>query len=285
MLKKNAVKEVKKKLTPAERSEIAKDRWAKRRKDGWNAAKVAREAVQGVDTSIAEEHPVIVTIQAGSPPPVAPGIPVIPQNPTPEQPPVAPESIVAVVEERTFQAVQHMQDMLLSSSGMRAHIESDGGKTLASVAPQLIPVAPKKQKRYTGPKEFSVALKAAENRLAKAIVERAEAAGKMAMLQAEIPSLVQIISALKGQQSIPAVPYDPYATNAQFQSPMSQQYVAPVNPLAAIQAAMATAPVSRASGGAMQFSPEMVGSLEGPDDDDPDRFIAGPNAGGGWIGG
>lgn len=272
MPKKIVAKETKKKLTPEERSAVAKARWANRRET----------AVNDVRDILAKDQE--ETIHAESPLPVVPDQPPTPQTPTPEQPPVAPESIVAVVDERMYQASQYTQDKLLSSSGMRVKVESDGGKTLDYAASQLVPVAPKKQKRYTGPKEFSVALKAAESRLAKAVVERAEYSGKLAAVQAEIPSLLQIIAALKGQQNIPVVNYDPY-TNASFQTPMPQQYAAPQNPLAAIQAAMATPPVSRASGGAMQFSPEMVGSLEGPDDDDPDRFIAGPNAGGGWIGG
>lgn len=272
MPKKIAVKETKQKLTPAERSQIAKDRWAKRR---GTVSEVNTANAKAIVVDWPESKPE-ETIQVGSPPPVAPDHLATPQTPTPDQPPVAPESGI---------------DNGMSGEPVNLAPFRPAPSIMAipyvpyEPTPQLTPVAPKKQKRYTGPKEFSVALKAAESRLAKAIVERAEAAGKMAMLQAEIPSLVQIISALKGQQNIPAAPYDPYATNAQFQAPMPQQYAAPVNPLAAIQAAMATPPVSRASGGAMQFSPEMVGSLEGPDDDDPDRFIAGPNAGSGWIGG
>jgi len=172
-------------------------------------------------------------------------------------------------------------------------IDNGQGTTVAAAvpnttpAPQLTPVRAPKQKRYTGPKEFSVALKAAEGRLAKAIVERAEAAGKMAMLQAEIPSLVQIISALKGQQNIPAAPYDLSGmVPSAYQAPIPQPYQTPQSPLAAIQAAQPAAPVSRASGGAMQFGPEVFGALEGPEDDDIDKFITGPAAaGGGWIGG
>ena len=159
-------------------------------------------------------------------------------------------------------------------------------------APQLAPVAPKKQKRYTGPKEFSVALKAAENRLAKAIVERAQASGQLAMLQAEIPSLIQIINALKGQQNVPVASYDTSAilTNATaIQTPMpnfqsiGNPYHSPVD-LGAIQAAMAQPPASRAVGNAIQFSPAEVGTLEGPDDDDnEDKFLTGPMATGQWV--
>ena len=45
-------------------------------------------------------------------------------------------------------------------------------------------------------KEFGKAHSYAEKRLAEALKERAEAMGKVAMLNAEIPSLVQIIRAL-----------------------------------------------------------------------------------------
>jgi hypothetical protein len=141
-------------------------------------------------------------------------------------------------------------------------------------------VAPKRPKRYTGPKEFSVALKAAENRLAKAINERAEAMGKLAGLNAEIPSLLQIIQALKGSNNLPPAQYD-FSGSV----PNAQAFQAPIDPQAALMAAMAAPPVSRAQGNAVQFGPDVVGSLEGPDDDDPDRFITGPQAGPGWIGG
>lgn len=260
---KTAVKDMKQKLTAAERSQIAKDRWAKRRKN-------EPQEIHGIAANVIYAPPETNFPVQGF---IEDNQPTAPQPP--EQPPVTPESGIdngmsgEPVNLAPFRPAPTMNSVPYDPS---------------ATAQQLIPVAPKKQRRYTGPKEFSVALKAAESRLAKAVVERAEYSGKLAAVQAEIPSLLQIIAALKGQQNIPVVNYDPY-TNASFQTPMPQQYAAPQNPLAAIQAAMATPPVSRASGGAMQFSPEMVGSLEGPDDDDPDRFIAGPNAGGGWIGG
>ncbi len=151
--------------------------------------------------------------------------------------------------------------------------------TIEVPAAQLAPVRVPKPKRYTGPKEFSGALKAAEKRLAKAINERAEAMGKLAGLNAEIPSLLQIIQALKGSNNLPPAPFD-FSGGV----PNATAFQAPIDPQAALMAAMAAPPVSRASGGAVQFSPEVVGSLEGPDDDDPDKFISGPHAGGGWIG-
>lgn len=254
--KKVSVVATKTKLSPAERSQIAKDRWAKRRSE---------IVVEWPDAKQVAEMDVPAQPQPGNrPPPSPPDQPPYPQNPTPEQPPVAPESVSP-------------SPIALSASMPR-------GKLYYTPAPQLAPVAPKKQKRYTGPKEFSVALKAAESRLAKAIVERAEASGKLAMLQAEIPSLVQIINALKGQTNIPVATYDPNATATQFAS-TGIPYQAPALDLGAIQTAMATPPISRAVGNAMQFSPDIVGNMEGQDDDDPDKFITGENAGRGWIGG
>lgn len=239
----------KKKLSPAERSQVAKDRWAKRKRDAEmeGAAAHANAIIQAdINEAWSESEP-----KKDTP---------VPASQFPEQPPVTPESRMLTLHD-------------LPVTG-----------TIGVPAPQLTPAAPKKQKRYTGPKEFSVALKAAEGRLAKAIVERAEAAGKMAMLQAEIPSLVQIINALKGPQYISAAPYDLSVQNTAFPYPSVPQFQPYVDPLDVLNAAQPAPPISRASGGAVQFSPEMVGTLEGPEDD-PDQFIAGPNAGGGWIGG
>ena len=147
-------------------------------------------------------------------------------------------------------------------------------------APQLAPVRAPKPKRYTGPKEFSGALKAAEKRLAKAINERAEAMGKLAGLNAEIPSLLQIIQALKGSNNLPPAQYD-FSGSV----PNATAFQAPIDPQAALMAAMAAPPVSRAKGG-VQFSPDVIGSLEGPEDDE-DQFLrdAGPATEGKWIGG
>lgn len=78
--------------------------------------------------------------------------------------------------------------------------------------PPSIPNAPKPEKRSTKrkarlPKEFGAAHSYAEKRLADAIKERAEAMGRVAALNAEIPSLVQIIKALKSTE--PPVPSFP----------------------------------------------------------------------------
>jgi hypothetical protein len=250
----------KQKLTPAERSQIAKDRWAKIR-----VAKeptpmyVVSDELRDLHLEIAANATAKIVEQANAsaPPPV-------------EQEAPAPSE--------------------LEVSGLQVKVEAGGGKTLAA-ASQLTPIAPKKPKRIPQPKEFSVALKAAESRLAKAITERAEYAGKLAALQAEIPSLMQIIQALGGSRQALLTASQPMnfdfsgsVPNATaFQSPMAPQFQPPYDPLAAIQSAAPLPPVSKASGGAMQFGPEVFGELEGPEDD-VDKFISGPAAGSkGWI--
>jgi hypothetical protein len=62
------------------------------------------------------------------------------------------------------------------------------------------------RKGVSGPREFSSALKTAEKRLAKAILERAEAAAKYAVVSAEIPSLQRIILALKNPMGMMEFP-------------------------------------------------------------------------------
>jgi len=280
--KKVAVK-VKQKLSPAERSQIAKDRWANRR--------ARLEAIES--TPVAQEE----IIQAGSPPPVAPDQPVIPQNPTPEQPPVAPESITtnvvtlpspvaggeqlpvsadtieAIVEERVAQALRGIESQLLS----------------ATPAPQLVPVAPqKKQKKTPVPKEFLVALKTADKRLADAIDEFEECSSRINYLKDAIPRLQRTVLALRNESNpdAPTNPNNAFNPAALYSSPPAIPHLQPyIDPLAAIQGAAAATPVSRASGGAMQFTPEMLGgNLEGPEDDDIDRFITGPAASEkGWV--
>lgn len=271
-------KETNKKLSPAERSQVAKDRWARRRE----AEDAAHAANAGSDLGVNEPTPAIAGIATNvyyAPPET--GFPVqgfvenapIPAPQPPEQPPVAPESIAPGMSGTPENITPFRPAPSVNSV---PYIAPDP-------APQPAPASPKKAKRYTGPKEFSIALKAAEGRLAKAIVERAEAAGKMAMLQAEIPSLVQIINALKGQQHIPAASYDLSVQNTAFPYPSVPQLQPYVDPLAAIAGAAAAPPMSRAMGNAVQFSPEVLGSLEGPDDDDdPDKYITGLLAGGGW---
>lgn len=266
---KSTVKDAKLKLTPEQRSQVAKDRWAKRRSitlstDDPNGVEKAVEFVNS-DTPVvtvstetpATDSSVIVTVDT-----LAPYVSV-------------PDG--TVLDNPAMQELKEKYDALLGS--MKANTPA---------ASQLVSVKAPKQKKYTGPKEFSVALKTAENRLAKAILERAQAAGHLAALQAEIPSLLQIIAALKGPQNfVPGPPHDFVPTDfAGHYFPNALGAAPYVDPLAALQGAQPTPPVSRAQGGAMQFSPEMVGTLEGPEDDDEDRFITGHAAGGsGWIGG
>jgi len=92
------------------------------------------------------------------------------------------------------------------------------------------------------PKEFGSALAAAERRLGKAIQERAEAANKWAVLQAEIPYLERTIAALRGQPaplppdsspefssvfpwSNPSVSSSAYSIDGQFQTRMRHPQV------------------------------------------------------------
>jgi hypothetical protein len=267
----SSAKTKKEKLSPAERSQIARDRWAKIRKakaqEPPQIGKIVSEEVRPpFEIGDTPAPPVVISGRFDSGAPsivglgdgtIAPNGAFVPDQPlTPAPPPVDHPETLHEYAERKY-----------------------------TPAPQLAPVAPKKPKRYTGPKEFSVALKAAEMRLAKAINERAEAMGKLAGLNAEIPSLLQIIQALKGSNNLPPAPYDFSGSvpNAiAFQAPIAQ----PFDPQAAIMAAMAQPPVSRAKGNAVELSPDVVGSLEGPDDDNPDKYITGPAAGGsGWIGG
>jgi hypothetical protein len=87
-----------------------------------------------------------------------------------------------------------------------------------NIAKQVALSEPPKQKRRRKPvpKAFGAAGSYAKKRLDEAIKERAEAMGRVAALNAEIPSLVQIIKALEGSQIVPVqdltaqvpVPYD-----------------------------------------------------------------------------
>ena len=269
----------KNKLSKEERSQIAKDRWAKiKAAKAQNTPQVGKVVAGEVrppfeigdtpDPSGRDENgvPSIVGLGDGA---ITPNGVFVP-----DQPPVP-------VDEITLEKI--------ATGKFAIGTAAPAPPPVPAPAPQLTPVAPKKPKRYTGPKEFSVALKAAENRLAKAITERSDIGKELAILQAkqwylektEIPSLMGIINALKGSGNYaPPTPFD-FSGGV----PNAQAFQAPIDPQAALMAAMAAPPVSRASGGAVQFSPEVVGALEGPDDDNPDQFITGPHAGGGWIGG
>ena len=292
------------KLSKEERSQIAKDRWAKIRK-----AKAAQEDISKLEPELSSLPPDerIKALKAEEAA-IREDLAVDPDTLKSGRDENGVPSIVglgdgAITPNGAF--IPNQSDIVLSTSGVyRQNPDGsfteigkgiDTGQGLSpsapiapAPAPQLALVKAPKPKRYQGPKEFSVALKAAENRLAKAITERSDIGKELAILQAkqwylektEIPSLMGIINALKGSGNYaPPTPFD-FSGGV----PNAQAFQAPIDPQAALMAAMAAPPVSRASGGAVQFSPDVVGSLEGPDDDDPDRFITGPHAGGGWIG-
>ena len=242
----------KQKLSKDERSQIAKDRWAKIKAS--KAQDKPNPVKEWVDEAVSD------------------GL----LSATPDIP--APSGR----DENGVPSIVGLGDGTITPNGafVPDHPPIPVAPTVPPPAPQLAPVRVPKPTRSTGPKEFSVALKAAENRLAKALNERAEAMGTLAGLNAEIPSLLQIIQALKGSNNLPPAQYD-FSGSV----PNAQAFQAPIDPQAALMAAMAAPPVSRASGGAIQFSPDVVGSLEGPDDDDIDKYITGPAAKGEWIGG
>jgi hypothetical protein len=280
-------KQTKAKLSPAERSQIAKDRWAKIRKD-----KAAQKPTPKIEV---DWDGALAAVKAENDAPkvselTASGLAVQVESDGGKT--LIPAPLDTLLNDAVANAPEGVDrvDIVTSQGNILASREIKAEQdtpTPVAPAPQLAPVKAPKQKRYTGPKEFSVALKAAEQRLAKAINERAEAMGKLAGLNAEIPSLLQIINALKGPSNVSPVPYDvsgSYPNPAMFQTPVAPQFQAPVDLMDAIRAAMAAPPVSMAIGNAVQLPPDVVGTLEGPDDDNPDKFITGEHAGGGWIG-
>ena len=178
----------------------------------------------------------------------------------------------------------------------------------AQIAPQAAPVPqptpiyippppepPKAVQKRRKPmvKEFGKAHSYAEKRLAEALKERAEAMGKVAMLNAEIPSLVQIIKALgmtpnmSGFQDFTA----PIPNMNPYQIPPYQQpqtipshdinpidpalYATNSNPLPGLAPAIANSPVvtNKPLGGAidLDFTPT--------EDEGPPL----PRMGGGWV--
>ena len=190
---------------------------------------------------------------------------------------------------------------------------SDGLKEVlvsaaAQIAPQAAPVLqptpiyippppeppkPIQKRRKPMVKEFGKAHSYAEKRLAEALKERAEAMGKVAMLNAEIPSLVQIIKALgmtpnmNGFQDFTAPipnmnPYQP--PQYQVPQPFPVQDTNPIdpalyatnsNPLPGLAPAVANAPVvlNQPMGGAMDLDYVPKAEDEGP---------GLPRMGGGW---
>ena len=161
------------------------------------------------------------------------------------------------------------------------------------IPPHPEPPKPTPKRRKPMVKEFGKAHSYAEKRLSEAIKERAEAMGKVAMLNAEIPSLVQIIKALgmtpnmNGFQDFTAhIPNTmPTYQQPQYQPPIEHSPAAPnnidpalfqanSNPLPGLAPALANAPVvaNKPLGGAIDLDFVPV------DDEGPEL----PKMGGGW---
>lgn len=175
----------------------------------------------------------------------------------------------------------YLTDKSESSSGTEGTvtIHSDGIPADAPVLPHVYPTygginrtathpePPKRPraKRKSVPKAFGAAHNYAEKRLAEAIKERAECMNKLAMLNAEIPSLVQIIKALGNNQ----IPVEAYQVGA-VPMPSFTPTAAPVPVLPPLP------PAPLAQGGAIGFDPA-------PEERE-DQFLteSGPMGGGGW---
>jgi hypothetical protein len=154
----------------------------------------------------------------------------------------------------------------------------------AAAAARPVPKASPAKKRPTATREFQSALKVAEKRLGKAILERAEAANKYAVLCAEIPSLQRLVIALKNplgtvpEYSFPAAPSLEQIVAGEplpYQNP--PRAAAPQVPLIPVpqQLHPANQQQNRAVGGAV--------GLELDDDGNDDQFLDKSGvAGGQW---
>jgi hypothetical protein len=158
--------------------------------------------------------------------------------------------------------------------------------TPVAPAPQPAPPPIKKRQTKPMPKAFKGASSYAEKRLAEALKERAESMNKVAMLNAEIPSLVQIIRALgmtpnmNGFQDFSApIPnmmpsYQPpqYLPPQIDQLPTAPNNIDPAlfqsnsNPLPGLAPAIANAPVilDKPMGGAIDLGYVPTEEDEGP---------------------
>lgn len=272
--KKTAVKLAKQKLTPEERSQVAKDRWAKRR-----SAKAAQE----MKPEASPDAPLLLT-NADM---ITPDIPsgrlvhedwIAPVPPPVEQKPSSPSVVSAVAAHEASIA-----DLNQAAEALKSALPLVTAFIEPPPSPQLAPVKAPKQKRTPVPKEFLVALRTADTRLAKAIEEYEDCQQRITYLAGAIPRLQRTVLALRNESNPDALmPSAGPTFNYPAPSPMPQ-FQPPQDPLAAIQAAMAAPPVSRATGGTVQFSPDVVGELEGPEEDE-DQFLKGPAAGSkGWI--
>ena len=125
---------------------------------------------------------------------------------------------------------------------------------------------PKTRRKARMPKEFGRSLDYAEKRLADAMKERAEAMGRVAALNAEIPSLVQIIKALKSTEQVNFNPQAYQAVDSSYYLPQISQ-VQPTIPVPTPMVPNPTQvnlpPVPMAHGGAMEFD---GGQQELPED-------------------
>jgi hypothetical protein len=268
---KKAVKATRQKLSPEQRSQIAKDRWAKRRAN----------ATEKTDEIIAVTWPESNVFVTTSKEPITSSSSVVI---TQQEMPIEEAKALFGRDQNGVPPVVGLGDGTITPSG--AFVPD---VPVLPPAPQSAPVRVRKQKRTPVPKEFSAALRTADQLLAKAIAEYEDCDARIEHLKKAIPRLQRTYLALRSESdpdaltSPPPAPYNfsgsvPNATA--FQAPI-QQFP---NPLAAYQAAQVAPPVSRAQGGAIQFGPDVVGALEGPEDDE-DQFLKGPNAGSGWIGG
>jgi hypothetical protein len=245
--KKSAVKPVKQKLTPEQRSQVAKDRWAKRKAD-----KAAEEIVVTINTALKQDSEKD-----------------IPAPHVVEQEPSSPSVVSAVAShEASIADLKQAAEALKSALPIVTSF-------VEPPAPPAPPVKAPKQKRTPVPKEFLVALRTADTRLAKAIEEYEDCQQRITYLSAAIPRLQRTVLALRNESNPDALtPSVPPAFGYPTPAPIPQ-FQPQQDPLAAILAAQPQPPISKASGGAIQFSPADAGALEGPEDEDEDMFLKG----------
>jgi hypothetical protein len=171
---------------------------------------------------------------------------------------------------------KEQRSKIMSEAATRRWAKAKKAKAKAAKAPAP---AAKGKKKPTAPREFSSALRTAEKRLAKAILERAEAAAKYAVVSAEIPSLQRIIMALKNPMGVVAEygvpsPYEPLAYQNPPRRDIPAQPQIPVVPVPQELHPANTVTV-RGGGGAI--------GMELEETEDEDRFLKeSAVAGGQW---
>ena len=167
------------------------------------------------------------------------------------------------------------QRKVIASTAAKAMWAKRKKKIEPEPPPPPVEVAkPVKRKARPMPKAFKGASSYAEKRLAEAIKERAEAMGKVAALNAEIPSLVQIIRAL-GSSNVPiqqmTMPVDMGMQPMQVQQP----YPMPVMPETVRMPQLPQMPM--AQGGA-------ISGADFANDPPEDAFLGGNSLpGGAWV--